>query len=379
MKTTMMPTPSLNDLVKEAMEGAARKVDFAAEAARQMANIGEGHREESKTASAKPLEITPNEYIQKLAAGLEYLEKEAEAASTGTGSLGPGRGPHALAVLTPKASGTMPDAGEQGHARKTIPLTPAMASSGVAKDPPNAMASSAAKTASSQAAVFAALGIKVAAKEKCSECSKDPCECSSEKKAAALAKKNLEVLSKTAGFAVAAKAPVSDASDDLFLAYKAHMAEAVKQAEDAINPAHISAGKVAGGSPEGVSASEENVPKQPAGATGLVASNQAAINYTRRDAKAPEKSQMNPRLNEPMMSTSTDSTLQKTLAHTNEAGAKIAGDLTRTAAAQALLSKFAEDARAAAAKKKTANMPGSNDLSTASGQSGFQANNVGGM
>jgi len=63
---------------------------------------------------------------------------------------------------------------------------------------------------------------------------------------------------------------------------------------------------------------------KPAGATHVVASNQAAVDYTKRDAKAPEKREAAKTVDEAMQSASTDPVLNQAFAHTGEAGAKIA-------------------------------------------------------
>lgn len=124
---------------------------------------------------------------------------------------------------------------------------------------------------------------------------------------------------------------------DALLAFK-------KQAEDAINPAQISAGPEV---PPGTSAAGEpgGAPAGglPQGSTSLVESNEAAINYTKGEAKAKSKADLRKVLTEPAMSASTDSTLQKTLDSTDQAGAKISSAI-KTAAARALLEKLAQEA-----------------------------------
>lgn len=158
----------------------------------------------------------------------------------------------------------------------------------------------------------------------------------------------------------------------------------MKIAEDAINPAHISAGPASAQgaeAPDGVSASQEGpVPPMPSPANSqasLVGSNDAAIAYTKRDAKANMRADMAHLLSEPMQAASGDSVLQKTLDHTG--GAKIA-HLSKTAAAQALLLKLAqaqEMPKKAKGKEKSSQMGGGGNLSTPQGQSGFSAANMG--
>jgi hypothetical protein len=122
-----------------------------------------------------------------------------------------------------------------------------------------------------------------------------------------------------------------------------------KQAEDAINPAQISAGKsdaTGATPPAGAAPSGEGVPSEPSDVSSqkskMLSSNQAAIDYTKRDAKADPKSDVGDVVKEPAQSSSTDKVLDATLEHTDQAGAKISS-ITRVAAARAILSKLAEE------------------------------------
>jgi len=117
----------------------------------------------------------------------------------------------------------------------------------------------------------------------------------------------------------------------------------IKQAEDAINPASISAGPAV---PPDTSASGESggapVAGMPQGPRGLVGSNESAINYKKQTAYAPRKSELAQYFNEPALSSATDSTLNQAFAHTGEAGVKIsAAQLLKSASARALLAKLA--------------------------------------
>ena len=67
----------------------------------------------------------------------------------------------------------------------------------------------------------------------------------------------------------------------------------------------------------------------------LIASNQAAIDATKRDAKGPVKTQLSEVLEEPALSSSTDPVLENNLQNTGKAGVKIA-------AARAVLEKVAQ-------------------------------------
>lgn len=95
-----------------------------------------------------------------------------------------------------------------------------------------------------------------------------------------------------------------------------------------------------------VSAAEEAVPALPGPAAtqaNLVGSNQAATDYTKRQAKAEPKAQMGEVLSEPAQVTSTDPVLQNNLSETAEAGTKISSAVKTAAAARALLQKVAEE------------------------------------
>jgi len=134
-----------------------------------------------------------------------------------------------------------------------------------------------------------------------------------------------------------------------------YMAGRVKAAEDAINPAQISAGKAV---PPAAVESGERIPQQPAGGapqgpTGHVMSNKGAIDLKRGEAYANRKEDLKKYFAEPAMSAEHDKTLQVAFSHTPQAGPKIAsaegvdqqpppaGESVKTAAASALLSKLA--------------------------------------
>jgi hypothetical protein len=461
--TTMFQRPNLQDLVKEAMEGTVQRVDLNLEAARQLAGISEPPAEKTKQASAQP-EMTPTSYITKLAGALDYLSKQA---AEGTNELGPGKGPNALDVSAATASSENIDAGQGGQAiaADTPPKDPAQQSSGVAKDPANAM----------QTNDYMMHG-------------EQPVDPMGNEKTSAVYRKNLERLgfSKEAlvmtpelkaqlhggliGVQAAQKAQAAGYDEPVQAAYRGsggatlggalgagvggaggHMLDQAlarkgilgpagvplaalvggvggglaggvggykaltakynepkedkekskekkssvlarnlaalglsKLAEDAINPAQISAGQESAQGatpPPGAAPAEEGTPSEPSDVNSqkrLIDSNQAAIDYTKREAKADPKSDVNKVLAEPALSAAHDQTLAKTLEHTQAAGVKISHDLTKTAAAQALLYKLAEEAcgekKDAKKKEKQSQMAG---LSNPSGQSGFSASSMG--
>ena len=103
--------------------------------------------------------------------------------------------------------------------------------------------------------------------------------------------------------------------------------------------------KVAEDMSPAVSSSGEGVPALPGPASSqaaMVGSNEAAINYTKRQAKAEPKAQMGEVLSEPAQVKSTDPVLQNNLSETAEAGTKVSSVKT-AAAARALLIKVAEE------------------------------------
>ena len=121
-----------------------------------------------------------------------------------------------------------------------------------------------------------------------------------------------------------------------------------KLAGEDVMKANISASRNADPSPGGsvleVTDASKKGPKQPGDPTGgfgnqarkLIASNSAAINATKKDAKGPVKSQLKEVLDEPALSKKTDSKLQENLRNTGKAGVKIA-------AARQFLSKIASE------------------------------------
>lgn len=142
-----------------------------------------------------------------------------------------------------------------------------------------------------------------------------------------------------------------------------YMLSKTKKAEDAINPAQISAGAAV--PPETSAAGESG--GQPAGGapqgpTGLVGSNESAQNYTRGAAYANRKDDLKKYFDEPAQSAAHDTVLRDAFAHTSQAGPKLASVAdapapsaapaasVKTAAARALLMNMAKTAEAEAGK-----------------------------
>jgi hypothetical protein len=115
-----------------------------------------------------------------------------------------------------------------------------------------------------------------------------------------------------------------------------------KLAEDALSPSKIEAGKQ---NPPDATASEEGVPAQPSDVTsqaGMVASNDAAINYKKREAKENPKKDVNQVLEQPALTRRHDPVLHQTLDNAGKAGVKLSHDATKVAAARALLMNLQE-------------------------------------
>ena len=138
------------------------------------------------------------------------------------------------------------------------------------------------------------------------------------------------------------------------------LAAAIKQAEDAINPAQISAGKAV---PPDTSAAGESggepVGGAPRGPTSLVGSNEAAQNYTKGQSHGPRREELGKYFAEPALSATHDSTLRDVFVHTGQAGTKFASapaaaSPVKTAAARVLLSKLAADINSGATSPKGA-------------------------
>lgn len=108
----------------------------------------------------------------------------------------------------------------------------------------------------------------------------------------------------------------------------------LKVAEDALNPAQISAGKEPK-VPAGVSDSS-----QPGGSVSPhVGSNEEAASMSPRDAQAQPKKDMKAYIDEPMQTSSTDKVLNNAFANTGKAEAKIASD-QQVSAAKELLARL---------------------------------------
>jgi hypothetical protein len=231
-----------------------------------------------------------HEYALKLASAIEYIAKES---SEGKNLQGIGRGPNTLEVS--EARGGEHTSDNQGHGHHTVPMsTPLQASGhGPATQMENDYARAPGGPGHQPTAMTAGKG-------------------------------------KVASIRAAAKLH--------------------KVAEDAINPAHISAGAAV--APDTSAAGESGgapVGGAPQGPSSLVGSNESAMNYQKGTAYAPRKAELGKYYNEPALSGATDKTLANAFENTGKAGTKFAsvGTGTKVAAARAVLEKLAEETKEA--------------------------------
>ncbi len=361
---TITQRPSLQQMVKAAMDGTLAKADINAEAARQLAT----HRGETsavKTASAPSPEHYSTEHITKMAAALDFIADQVKVADSGS-TQSPGQGPGALRVMEAASTGTVLEAGQSGEA---------IGKDQVPKNPP---------TQGEEVQVGNAnTGMQtnddmMHGEQPISPIKNQTAPLSS-KTAGALFEANLARLglSKTAKKA-APPAPKSAPKG------KAPIKALRKMAEDAINPAQISGGKAV---PPDASESGQDVPTQPSDvrsqASSMLGSNDAAIHYTKGQAKADPKSDVNQVLSQPALTRAGDSVLHEAFDNTEAAGTKfssaqssLAGDSVKVAAARVLLSKLLEKTAADKGEKKEKKSMMGGAPTSPSAASGFQASSL---
>lgn len=376
--TTMHSRPSLQDMVKQAMAGTASALSVNLEAARQRETQGS-----TKTASVKvAANHVPTELVSKLAGALSFIEQELLKEADG-----PGEGPGALTVMESVASGPSMDAGESGQATAknqppmNPPLQPDKAQEGNAGtglqtnddmshpaqpvepiknasakilERLNKNASVMGKAMGARDAVKGALGAAKGFGAKAVSTGKSVAD-----KTVATVKAHPRAAGAAAAGAVAGGAAgVTMALKGKKKEGSAPIALLRKLAEDAINPANIesSASVNPAEPPPGASASGEGVPSEPSDVSGqksMIASNEAAINYTKGQAKADPKRDVNQVLTEPALSSASDKVLQEAFIHTGDAGVKISStgtSLRKTAsqigAQRAILAQLLKQATA---------------------------------
>jgi hypothetical protein len=325
---TIAERPSLQQLVKAAMAGTISKSDISAEALRQSGVI------ETDSPKEKISHI-PTEKLAQLADAVGYIAKMADQGNIQM----PGEGPGALQVMQAESSEKNIDAGESGQAlAKHIPPT----------NPP-------VQTEQVQMGK-ADTGLKTNESMSHAEQPIDPwsnekatMQNDYTKQSSALYKRNWERLTKIGSEPVKTNAPIPTIR---------------KLAEDAIFPAHISAPHH--DNPPAVSAAEKDkvpVPSDTRRQAAMVASNEAAINYDKREAKENPKSDLNKVLDEPALSAAHDKVLKDVLEHHDGVKISMAQDVNRVAAARALLSNLldkvaGEGCASKSGKKEKASMMG---------------------
>lgn len=319
-------------MVKAAMASSVERLDITQEAARQAANAGEEKTAERQTpAASAPIEKKASaEYALKLASAVEFIVESLgkEAASLGgayglTGHVA--KGPEGVSQST--KSETFPPHQGQGHHQP--PMHPGLQKGLKTEQGATQLENTLAKApGGSEKMIQTNYGKKTASPV-------------------------LQLIRKTASAVKAdEKVIATPVPEEKAATIADHLRQKVKEAEDAINPASISAGAAV---PPDTSASGEGGGQPaggaPQGPTGLVGSNESAQNYTRGQAYGNRKDDLKKYFAEPALSSETDKTLAQAFEHTSQAGTKFssAGGLsTKTAAAKALIAKLAEDAGAAA-------------------------------
>lgn len=323
----MTSRPLIQDLVKEALSKDAHRAKIAAEGARQMGLAEETSKEASAVSTDD--ESVSTEFATKLASAVEYALPVLVKAAEGPGAAPPegvsASQQNQVQPFTPGSQG-------QGHAQPPKNPGTQKAVAGAATQMENtadhhvpgtqttAMSGGKGKVASVLAKLAGVKAAEFPPKKDEGE-KKDPPPAAKEDK------KDDE--KKEAG----APATIVD-----------HFLLATKVAEDAINPAKISAGAAV---PPDTSAAGEAggapVAGMPQGPRSLVHSNESARDYKKGTAYAPRKAELKQYFNEPALTSATDKTLQQAFAHTGEAGVKISSaPQVKTAAARAILMKLAE-------------------------------------
>lgn len=332
MKGKLQPHMLLQDLVKQAMAGAAARVRRSHEAdvqAAKQASAGDPAAE----AAAAGADAPPHpEGVDKLAGALEYLADLFKTAAPGND----------LPAGVTESKRTDPNPVRPGEGKKTFPLNPPLKKNerygaGQKLDddenkPPHFREHMVLRNTSQakRASAPAGLGQQIKAAAKCAS-------------------------APDAGKRAAA-APGRTEKNAGFEALVGHFRRTVKQAEDAINPAHITAGPAV--PPETSAAEERQAPPvggAPRGRQDLVSSVDKAINYTRAEAYADRKRDLKTYFTEPALA---DQTLARAFGATRAAGPKTASAAPKaneaappapaasmkTAAAKALLLKLAAEA-----------------------------------
>jgi hypothetical protein len=333
MTTTMTARrPLIQDLVKTAMESSSQRAVLAEEYARQSELGSDAHaagvdKTASKTAASEA-PVNLHDYAIKLAGAVEYALPQIAELMAKEAKVSPGTGPGATTVLESNVGGKQLFApGQQGHGAAITPTH-----TGLQKARPTDATTQVPNT------VTQAPGgpghQKVAA----------PLDLIRKLASSTTEKKEGEGMAEAEkGLAKAEAAHTAEnAKKEASLAdyIAGQIAEKSKIAEDAINPAKISAGPAA--APSGLESGQSGGVASPPRAE-MVSSNESATNLTRGKTKAHEKSELKTYWNQPALTSKADNVLQKAFSHTGEAGVKISSSTAAGAAARALLDKLASE------------------------------------
>lgn len=314
---TMMGRPSVQEMINAAIAGTAERMSLTDEALHQMKLASEScgkcgkspcECKGDKEKSPKPVEDekTASAQIERLASALDYaalLVKEGSVqidagASSGTG---PGEGPNALQVMESPGGAAISTNSGQAIAKDIPPKNPPM-----------------------QKGLTGPAGGGVS-----------------------LMKNDLDRAPGGSGHQQTAlpggPALKTAAPYELIMRFAKE-----KRAEDALNPAQVSAGRT---TPPDTRESGQAGPPSPQGSS-MVGSSQSVTNLTRRDAKAGPKADMRAYVDQPALSAEHDHILQNAFSHTGQAGAKIAAAdsaqaAIKTAAARAYLERLVDDVKTA--------------------------------
>ena len=359
----MAGRPMLQDLVKAAVAESAARVSVTEEARLQNEKTGEKEKcgkcgKEKCACGGKMASASPSdEHVTKLASALDYLAGEFIKVGANLAG-GYGLTEHlqtaAPGVLEARASTPLPD--KKGEGVHTVPMHPgeqkAMKPEHGATQmentqdhapqlhkemPPNVVSGK-----------HAGVGILTLIRTKLAGADAEK----KETKGLEEAKKGLDTAEK-AHKSEPENKEGSAAPKDLV----SYLTGLVKKAEDAINPAQISAGAAvppdtsAAGQPGG-----EPAGGAPNGPTGLVGSADAAIKYTKGEVYAGRKTELGKYFDEPALKAEHDRVLQVAFENTGKAGPKIASaepgktspsaqapaQSVKTAAARVLLQQLAD-------------------------------------
>ena len=322
---TTVAQPTLQDMIKAAMEGTVNTVNVAQEAERQY-TLHTGQQVSEKTASSSSHVST--EYVEKLAAALGFIAEQVKE-----GGVGPGEGANALHVMEAKDGKPVLLPGHSGHGKAQGLPAPSVTQT-------NTVTSGKASN-----------GLKTNDK------TMHPAQ-------------PLEPIPNE-------KAPLKSkhASSDLYEKNLAVLGLKKVAADQASNHAGVP-------SETGAPAEPSDVNKQKS----MISSNEAAIKFTKGQAKADPKKDLNHLFVQPALSAAHDSVLQQAFSHTGEAGVKISAAVQtvqeaaiKTAASRALLSNLLKQAAEECAPCKDGDCKEHKSKKTASSpskSSGFTVNSL---